>query len=293
VGERRTAFHPFSLEVAEADGGALKELEQTEPVQVWKGPAGDVSALGYSAGGYCWMRWPGFATYRFRPVETLVTAFPETVLSRPVLEDTWLRSVLPHVFVARGQEALHASAVTLPHGRGVVALCGPSGTGKSTLAYGLDQHGFRQFADDSVVLHEAPGERTRAMPLPFTRRVDAATSLALGRPTPSGWQTSSQESAPLAAICLLERATADSPTALVARRVSGSEALVGVLAHAHVFDPGDPVRMRRALETFLRTIDRVPVFAVAIRSGLADWPAVADAWTSFLRKLADGQSPSG
>jgi hypothetical protein len=66
----------------------------------------------------------------------------------------WMRvlitRVLPNVSLARGREALHASAVETP--RGVVAVAAPSGMGKSTLASELLRRGWTWFADDSVVL---------------------------------------------------------------------------------------------------------------------------------------------
>ena len=50
---------------------------------------------------------------------------------------------------AHGDEAIHASAVLL--GDAVVAFCGRSQTGKSTVAYGLHRRGCRVWADDTLV----------------------------------------------------------------------------------------------------------------------------------------------
>jgi hypothetical protein len=65
-------------------------------------------------------------------------------------QQTLLTRVLPNVAILRGYEALHASAVESPHG--VVALAGPSGVGKSTLAAELIGRGWPLFADDVLIL---------------------------------------------------------------------------------------------------------------------------------------------
>jgi hypothetical protein len=72
----------------------------------------------------------------------------------------WLRvlitRVLPNVSLARGREALHASAVETP--TGVLAVAAPSGMGKSTLATEMLGRGCPLFADDTVVLERRDGE---------------------------------------------------------------------------------------------------------------------------------------
>src|SRR5207245_620438 len=66
-----------------------------------------------------------------------------------------LSRVLPNVSLARGREALHASAVETP--LGILAVAAPSGTGKSTLAGELMNRGWPLFADDVLVLSRGSG----------------------------------------------------------------------------------------------------------------------------------------
>jgi hypothetical protein len=60
---------------------------------------------------------------------------------------------------ARGLYQLHAAAAVDPHGMAWL-FAGPSGVGKSTLAYALSRQGWRILGDDGVVLEPTPGGGT-------------------------------------------------------------------------------------------------------------------------------------
>ncbi len=83
------------------------------------------------------------------PIRGTSSHFP-TEASPDSIEDTYRRGVLPLVLQLRGHEVLHASAVSTASG--LLVLCGVSGTGKSTFAYGLSRRGYPLWADDAVVL---------------------------------------------------------------------------------------------------------------------------------------------
>jgi hypothetical protein len=67
---------------------------------------------------------------------------------------TLLARILPNVRLAHGFEALHASAVA--SSRGVVAITGPSGAGKTTLALELMRRGMSLVGDDVLMLSTGP-----------------------------------------------------------------------------------------------------------------------------------------
>jgi hypothetical protein len=58
----------------------------------------------------------------------------------------------------RGDLPLHASSALSPEGTGVIALCGPSGTGKSTMSATLMKRGWRFFCDDLTRITAGGGE---------------------------------------------------------------------------------------------------------------------------------------
>jgi hypothetical protein len=179
---------------------------------------------------------------------------------------------------ALGREVLHASAIRTP--RGVVVLCAVSETGKSTIAYGLSRLGYTLWADDAVAF-EAVGDRALAVPIPFQIRLRPASLAHFGRDPmpanpPSGWESAVQSApAPLAAVCLLERAHDLCAGATVdIRPLAPIQALPMVLAHAYCFSLRDKERTRCMFQQYLGLVRSAPVFGVRFEAGLDKLPAI-------------------
>src|SRR5207247_875325 len=94
----------------------------------------------------------------------------QNVGDQTVVDTFWL--LQPNMLQALGWQALHAGAAIGP--AGAVAFCGISGSGKSTLAFAMQQAGWRQVADDAVVLR-IDRNGVRACPIPFTPRLRPAS----------------------------------------------------------------------------------------------------------------------
>src|SRR5829696_6052636 len=142
-------------------------------VEVWRDHDGTVLAYGHIVDGLHWMYLPGLASFCFGQDVEGVMALPHWPVREDLILDTYYRTVLPMALQVRGLEVLHASAVLTP--RGVVALCAVSGTGKSTVAFGLSQRGWPLWADDAVVF-ETSESGARAIPLPFGTRLRPAAA---------------------------------------------------------------------------------------------------------------------
>ena len=243
-------------------------------VEVWAGNDG-FEAYGYTAGGYCWAHFPGAASFRFLPDHGAVVALPDTTGSPDSIEDTYLRGVLPLVLQLRGQEVLHASAVSTP--RGLVVLCGVSGTGKSTFAYGLSRRGFPLWADDAVVLDIADGD-TGAWQVPFRLRLhaDAATFFGGDAGKQSRAATTPSRSSFHALLILERQAESVPPPPVRISRLAPTDAFVGLLPHAYCFRLSDPARKASMLDRYLRIASSVPTFELCYRPGLGDISTVLD-----------------
>lgn len=263
---------------------AERELESA-PRRVWTDPDGVVCAYGYTAAGQHLMQIPGVGSFAFgQMVGHAVTVRLSDSIADNLLLDTYRRMVVPMVLQVRGREVLHASAIQW--GSRVAAFCAVSGTGKSTLAYGMSLRGHRLWADDVVVVEVA--DRITALPLPFRVRLTAESASLLvggeheGKQALGNLQRAARPSA-LAAILLLERGRGQ-----VQRVHPPTSAFPALLAHAYNFDAEDRERKRLTVEQYLALVARVPIFTFPIPAGLTDLQTTLDRLESTLVNLPDG-----
>jgi hypothetical protein len=153
---------------------------------------------GFRAGAFGWVVARGVASYRFEADGTAV-AVPDGAGTERI-EEVWLSSVLPLVVQARGTQVLHASAVVGTSG--IVALCGASGAGKSTIAAALAQRGHPLVADDALPFEVSAGEAV-GVPLRFSLRLRPGSAKFLDEPE-RGAAIDPGEPRPIAAIVILE-----------------------------------------------------------------------------------------
>lgn len=235
-------------------------------MDVWLDEHGVVCARGFSDGPRLWMELPDVARFRFTRASRRVKAFARPGVAPSLLRNAYYRSVLPMALQARGLEVLHSSAVRTS--RGVIALCGLSGIGKSTLAYALSLSGHSLWSDDALAYH--PGNLT-VVALPFQVRLRPdpvryfAASHGLSREEAAGSR------ARLSAIFVLTR---QESRRTWCRRLSPAQAFPLVLEHAYCFSLSNARRKRAMISTYLHLCGSVPIFALHVRDGLANVPSV-------------------
>jgi hypothetical protein len=260
---------------------AVREADVPAPavsdVEVCHDARGDLLAYCSATHGGLRVDLPDLASFCYEYGADDVTAVPHRELAPEFLLDTYHHCVLPLILPALGTSVLHASAV-LRHG-GVVALCGASGTGKSTIALALVRRGYDLWADDAVAVDTAR-PRPMAIPLPFAPRLHPDAVQVLGD---ADKQTHSRpdshenvEAAPLALLCILQRAP-DMAQAIAIERLNPASACKAALSHAYCFSVKDPVHKRQTVESYLALTARVPVYELRFRPGFEHLPAVLDA----------------
>ena len=240
--------------------------------QEWFDTEGRLAAFGGGTTTNWWIHWPHLGTFQFSS-DGPVIAHPEPGARLSDLQESFARSVLPFVLIGRDHEALHASAVA--HADGVSAFCGVSGTGKSTLAFGLARYGARHWADDALVLRiEEPVVRT--IGLPFPARVDRTVVDALATSPNESDHVTPGETVPLRRVYFVSRDSRLDPNRPSIQPLEGAPAFERLLAHAHPFDLPGPTRRRRMIERLLQVARLVPMYDLRFAPELSSLPRLID-----------------
>lgn len=265
---------------------------------IWRDNDGRLCAYGYSLDGEHWLHFPNLASFRFYRLNDPITAFVAPMAPTVLIHDAYFRNVLPMVLQTEGIEVLHASAVR--YAGGVVALCAKSGTGKSTLAYGLQQRRWPLWADDAVVF-ETDGRVVNTISLPFEIRLHPQVRNFFGLPHSArqsnadvnredyNFFTQPRKAAPLAAVMELERVTeSENQQKVEVLRLSPSKAFPLLLAQAYCFSLNNLPKKRRMLVNYSRLAATTPVFKVRFRPGLENLPLILEAIEKSISQLRCG-----
>jgi hypothetical protein len=166
-----------------------------------------------------------------------------------------------------------------------LAFCATSGTGKSTIAWGMGLRGFAVLSDDGLLL-DAAGMPVRVRPVSADVRLRPESSRYFGIDAQARTAIRPGVSAPpapmLAGIMLLERRSAGA--AIGIRRLEGAAALAGVIAHAHSLDPSDEALRARSVSRYLQVLSATPVWEVGYPTGLEELPLLLDE----IERVAEG-----
>ncbi|MEO7189937.1 MAG: hypothetical protein ABI051_02660 [Vicinamibacterales bacterium] len=254
------------------DGAGLSRPghASTRQVNAWADDSGEVFARAFAADDARWIDWKGLGTFHFNDATRDVHVSPATGSSPDVIQRMFDRVVQPVILQTKGWQALHASAVSGPHG--ALIFCGQGRSGKSTLAYALGQQpGFRQLSDDAVVIR-ASTAAVQLCPLPFQPSLRRA-SAEFFRTSPhgqahTGWTESPTPPLPVHAVFVLAQ-DASAPTRPIVERVAPAEAFSVLLTHAHCFDESDAAATRQMVQAYLLVADAVRVHRVTYRPDFA------------------------
>lgn len=242
-------------------------------VNTWRDEDGRVCARGFVGVRRRWIDCPGLGVFSFDACSTVVQAWPAPGMTRAAIADRFTRTLQPAILQAMGWQALHASAVA--GADGVAAFCGVSGAGKSTLAFALGRAGYRQIADDGVVVRVGrDGVFTHS--LPFAPRLREAAADHFGEPVLSAVIPARAAPLPLKIIFVLQQ-DARRPDAAGMERVDPTAVFGALVTHAHCFDAGTSPDARRFVEDYMAIAAVVPVFSLSYHPSFTRLAGVVDA----------------
>jgi len=248
------------------EGGKTPAFESGRKVNEWVDDADGAFARAFFWEGLYWIDWLGLGAFAFSNCSRAVKVWPQTAVEHTAIADTFSCMIQPIIMQALGWQTLHAGAAAGPGG--VVAFCGRSGSGKSTLAFAMQQLGWRQFADDALVLR-LDNDRVTACQLPFRPRLRPPSRAHFARACVEFSPAPQPAELPLKAAFLL-RQDARLPSPRIAL-LPPARAFSELLAHGHCLEPDDPVQTRRLARDYLTIAGCVPVFTLAYRPDFEDF----------------------
>jgi hypothetical protein len=254
------------------EGGPPPSGPAGREVCVWRDSDGGVFARAWASGTLRRIDWRDLGTFLFEPPTAIVRAWPAPASSAEAIEDTFARVLQPIILQAMGLQSLHGSAVLGRHG--VLAFCGVGFSGKSTLAFALGRAGYRQIADDAVVLERQP-DGIHVRRLPFAPGLRAASQRHFDQPHSSTLGEAIGSVVPLRGIFILTQ-DEDAGEPLPPARIPPVRAFSALLTHARCFDESDPVHIRRMVDDYLAVAEYVPVYSLCYPPRFLQLPALVD-----------------
>jgi hypothetical protein len=255
---------------------------------ILRDPAGAAMAVGAVEDGEYRIRFPGLATFAFRPGDGEMRVAAPSTTSRRVVDDLFRTAALPFMLQAEGYEAIHASAVQIASGGGVVAFAGFSGAGKTTVAFGLGRRGHGIWADDAVVFSrpDAPSSVLASPRLPHAvnLRLESRRFFDVEPGADLPVEAAGPEEDRLAAVVVLAPNT-NSTSGVT--RLSLAAGLTAILPHAYCFF-ADRGREQRTLTAYLDLVARIPVIQFQFPRGFVEFDAALDVLEGcLLQAVAD------
>jgi hypothetical protein len=264
------------------DTGDAPLLSDDNRVQVWSNAQGNNYAYGYKQQEICAISFPNLSIYTFTEAVDQVTIFPSPKASRERIDELYYKFVLQYALQVRGFEVLHSSAIETP--KGVVAFCGASESGKSSLAFALSKRGYFAWADDAVIF-KLVEDKISVFSLPFCIKL---------RPEPANFfmekngllknRTSDKVEAvnSLLALFILRRSEKE-PVNVAA--IEPKEVFSSILPYAHSFDLNNIVRKEEMIKNYLELSSQIPVFDLSFRTGLENLFPTVDKIEQIIQAL--------
>ena len=250
--------------------------DESDPATlVWVDYAGNPAAYFYRSGDEYWAYLPVVGAFRSGS-DGQIFAVPGEGVPESVVVDTYRRTIVPMTLQLLGRQVLHASAVNTSSG--VIGFCADSQTGKSTIAFGLGQRGYRVCADDALAF-EASGSGVQVFELPFSIRLRPASAEYFDTPVPpapelgpDGLISVGDKVAQLAALCVLTRQPQGERVHLA--KLDADAVIQRLLPHAYCFTLLDPELKRKTIKEYLRLAALVPVYEVRFAAAIDQLPSL-------------------
>jgi hypothetical protein len=249
------------------------------------------SAYGARRGDEIWLDVPDVASFHLPAGGAFLTALAEESVDSEAVLDAYYGTALPLVIQAtRGLEVLHGSAVFVPSQASVVAFCGTSGAGKSTVGYGLAARGYSHWADDAVAFRVDGMRSLTSVGLPFTVKVREGSGAYFRTSSDVhevvekfGWKL-----ARLGGVFVLQPLEGTgSGERIAVERLAPGEALRALLPNAFRFQPQRRERKRETMRSYLELVASIPILTARFPHDLDRLPDLLDEFEQRIHEVVE------
>ncbi len=232
----------------------------------WRLPDGQISiSVGKEKKNY-WLRFPQLIDFKLQPHSNQITAYRHKNIPDNTVCHLLLDQVIPRLLSHQGQLIIHASCIQI--GDSVIAFCGESGWGKSTLAAYFYTQGYKLITDDCLLLETKDATMTgipnylglrllsdslSLLPESRTETTEVCHYASKKRVTVSG--NNQIQAIPISAIFFLnEPYQQDTHSSIAVQHIPGATALIELIKHCFPLDITDVKRTGTQLTSLAELI---------------------------------------
>jgi len=246
--------------------------------EIWYDNDGKKCAYGKFIDGEYVFFIPNIGYYTFNQNSKIVKFYNRLTKNNSRVNDAFFRTVIPMYLNVNGIQTLHASGVVCD--KGVIAIAGKSGVGKSTIAYSFHKRNYKVWGDDTVAIN-IDNKKIDSFLLPFSLRIKDNNSNLLKLESEkfnnySEFQDIKKEATFLPLLCIIELIRVDKPNKSIPAltRLNIPEALKTLLKHAYCFTLRDINIKKKMLGIYLEVSKNVPVYRLEFEENIKLLPKV-------------------
>jgi len=229
-------------------------------LEIWYDGNSNACAYGREINNEYYFKVPRVGIFKYNPIEDLVLFYDDRCKDKNLIEDSYYRLFLPIVLHLKGIESLHASGFQTE--KGVIALAGVSGVGKSTLAYYFKDRGFELWGDDSIAILENGNDRFVTVGLPFKLRTkeDNNDLKKNSFEDLDNFKNCEKSISNILSIIELVRVEKHGEINLILQQLTPSETVKVLLKHAYYFSLRNEMLKKRMVSKYFKIANSIPTY---------------------------------
>lgn len=244
------------------------EVPGPEWAHEWQDSHGNITMTCSQTGQNYFLQFPALAIFKISKSSDRIVCFPEPDIPEDTIRHLLIDQVIPRALGQKGQLVLHASAIQLPDGTGIIFL-GDTGRGKSTIASSYHKNGARLITDDCLLIKIIKNS-IYCTPNYYGLRLypDSAEAIydtnmlyepvahytGKKRVVLSDNNDRLDKPVPVSAIFLLSDSDEDSPDTISIEKIQGADELMSIIRQTFLLDVTDKKLLKKQFNNASETV---------------------------------------